>query len=287
MTMHSLEEDIFPERAATDLETAQCGRKVSLKVIGDYCRDMKADRWPVTSQGVAYDTDGILRDGQQRYFAVIKAATELAEEGKISRPDDFSVRMLVTYEMPKESFPFLDGGKTRTLSDNWYAEGIDNPVLLQTVCRRIAMWEAGRPVGNAWRPTRAETMAVLLGHPEAEEAAMFADRWRVKPPVPTAGIAGFLWWLLGRKDEEDRDFFMEALRTGSGLSDKDGTKPVLLLRSRLQADHATARTRGTSVKPETALYLSLRAWDAWRTRERISKLQMPPKLNDKSFREPR
>jgi hypothetical protein len=285
--MHSVEEDITPARAARDLETAECGRKPSMKVIGDYARDMKAGQWHLTHQGVAYDTDKILRDGQQRWWAVIKAATELVEEGVIASADDFSVRMMVTYDMPRESFPFLDGGKNRSLADNWFIEGHANSVLLQSICRRIAMWEAGRPVGNTLRPTRAETMAVLVKHSDAKEAAAFAEAWKVKPPVPSASMAGFLWWLLGTRDEADRDFFMEALRTGSDISENDETKPVLLLRNRLHADHFTARTRGSSVKPETVLYLCLRGWDAWRTKEKISKLQMPIKLNDKSFRAPR
>lgn len=285
--MHSVEEDIFPARALKDLETAECGRKPSQRVIAGYARDMFNGEWHLTHQGVAYDTDGVFRDGQQRWWAVVKAATELAEAGKVAGPDEFSVRMMVTYDMPKEAFPFLDGGKNRSLADNWFAEGVDDPILLQTICRRIAMWEAGRPVGNAMRPTRAETMRVRLLHPETDEAAKFADGWKVKPAIPSAGIIGFLWYLLGTKSEPERDFFLEALRTGSGVSMDDETRPILILRNRLSRDFYDARTRGTSVRPETVLYLCLRAWDAWRTREKLSKLQMPEKLSDKSFREPR
>lgn len=285
--MHSVEEDITPARAARDLQTADCGRKPSMKVIGDYCRDMKAGQWHLTHQGVAYDQDKVLRDGQQRFWAVVKAAAELAEEGKIASADDFSVRLMVTYDMPREAFPFLDGGKSRSLADAWFIEGHENAVLLQSICRRIAMWETGHPVGNFMRPTRAETMAVLVRHPEAQQAAAFADAWKVRPPVPSASIAGFLWYLLGTRSETDRDFFMEALRTGSDISENDETKPILLLRNRLHADHFTARTRGASIRPETVIYLCLRGWDAWRTKEKIGKLQMPVKLTDKSFRAPR
>lgn len=290
VTMHSVEEDIYPKRAARDLETARCGRNPSPKVIGNYARDMKAGNWPVTSQGVAYDTNGIFRDGQQRWWAVIKAATELAEEGKITSPDEFSVRVLVTYDMPTESFDFLDGGKPRSLSDTWHAEGIGNSVLLQTVCRRIAMWEAGYPVGNVYRPTKAETRAVLAAHPEAQEAAEFSDGWTVKPPILTPGIAGFLWWLLGLKAGADRDVFLGYLRDGTGLpldGAADEKHPLVVLRNRLGRDYYEARQGGKKVKPETTLYLCLRAWDAWRDGERLSKLQMPSKLSDKSFRAPR
>lgn len=287
MTMRSQEEDITPARAMQDLETAQCGRKPSQRVIANYARDMFNGDWHLTHQGIAYDTRSILRDGQQREWAVIMAATMLAEAGKIASADDFSVRMMVTYDMPDDSFPFIDDGKNRSLADNWFIEGLGNGVLLQTVCRRVAMWESGHPVGNSYRPTRAETMKVRLVHPETMKAAEFAEEWNLKPKIPTPGVAGFLWWLLGTVSERDRDFFLEGLRTGSGLSMHDETKPILLLRNRLSRDFFDAKTRGTTVKAETVLYLCLRSWDAWRTKEKISKLQMPEKLNDKSFKRPR
>lgn len=287
MAMHSVEEDVTPARARKDLETAQCGRKPSQKVIFNYTRDMKARHWALSGEPVIYDTDCVLRDGQQRFLAVIQAAMELANEGVISDPEEFSVRMLVTYDMPKESFPFLNSGKPRSLADNWYMEGREYPVLLHAVTNRIAMWEAGHPMGNAYRPTAAEKIEVLERHPEAADAAEFARGWTVKPPVPSAGIAGFLWYLLGEKNAADRDFFMEGLRAGDGLSAADDTAPILLLRARLHGDFYDARTRGTSVKPSTQVYLCLRAWDAWRTKENIKKLQMPTRLTDKSFKAPR
>lgn len=285
--MHSVEEYITPARAAKDLETAKCGRNPSFKVIGNYARDMKSGHWHLSHQGIAYDVNEIMRDGQQRYWAVIQAATELAEEGKIGSPDEFSVKMLVTYNMPEDAFPFLDGGKNRSLADNWFIEGKENSVLLQAVTGRIASWEAGYPLGNAYRPTRAEKIAIEKKYPAAAQAAEYARGWLVKPPIPTPGITGFLWWLLGTVSKEDRDVFLEGLRTGSGLSENDDTAPILLLRTRLQADFFAARTRGTQVKAGTVLWLCLRAWDAWRTKEKMKKLQMPVKLTDKSFRAPR
>jgi hypothetical protein len=268
MAMHSVEEDITPARAAADLETARCGRKPSMTVIGNYARDMKARNWPVTPEGIVYDADKVLRDGQQRFYAVLQAATELFEEGKISSPDEFSVRMMVTYDMPDEVFRYLNSGKSRTLTDLLGMDGHSNEVLLHALLRRIAMWQAGKPMGNVYRPTNAEKLAILVQHPEAVDAAAFAARWSVKPKVPTEAVAGFLWWLLGQKSEDDRDVFMEYLRTGSGLTDEvpGEPHPLIVLRNRIHGDFYDAKQRGTQLKAETVLWLCLNAWDAWRTR---------------------
>jgi hypothetical protein len=114
---------------------------------------------------------------------------------------------------------------------------------------------------------------------------MASERWR-----PTIGL---LWWLLGRADEQRRDVFIEALRTGSGLPDlaeyPDGgpLHPVLMLRKRLAEDYYASAVRGAKMKQETVLYLCLRSWEAWRKREHTRKLQMPSKLTDDHFKDPR
>jgi hypothetical protein len=184
-------------------------------------------------------------------------------------------------------------------------EGYPNATLLYTVARRIVLWETGHATGNSYKPTRPEVLETLLPRagqdPEREtarvsrliEAAEFASRWSVKPPVPAPGTTGLLWWLLGRVSERERDVFMEALRTGGGLPDlaeypDDGPlHPVLMLRNRLQGDYYAANSRGSRMKQEAVLHLCLRAWEAWRTHEHPRKLQMPTKLTDKHFRNPR
>jgi hypothetical protein len=292
--MHSQWEDITADRAAREILTAQCGRKASQRLAENYGRDMLAGQWAQTHQGIAYDKEKILRDGQNRFGGIIWAATQLASEGRGEEAEKFSVRLWVSYDVPEEAFPFFDGGKNRDVPDVFFMEGHQNSKLLGTVVRRISLWEAGHPIGNTWRPTRAEQLAVLRLREDTEaeaerirliiEAADFAKGWSVKPLVPSPGLAGFLWWLLGNVNAEDRDTFMEGLRDGAAL-DKDS--PILLLRNRLHSDHSNAQRRGTRVRPETVMWLCLRAWKAWRTHEDLDKLQMPGKLTEKNFTEPR
>jgi hypothetical protein len=298
--MRSQWEDITPDRMREELKTASCGRIASPLVIEKYSRDMKNGRWVKSPEAVVYDGEDtgtpVLRDGQQRGYALIKAATELAAEGKIDHPDDFSLRMWVTRGTTAEidaAFPYLNIGKSRSTVDDLVMRGYRNAHLLHTVARRIALWEAGAPTGNAWKPTKAEILALLepqegkSAEQESERiariiaAADFAAAWNMKPPVPAAGIVGFLWWLLGRVNEQDRDTFLDVLKNGGGGED---LKPVLLLRTRLHRDQYDAQRHGTKVKQETVLWLCLRTWTAWHRDEDMAKLQMPPKLGDASFR---
>lgn len=291
--MRSNWEDITAAKAAADLETAACGRKPSMVVIERYARDMENDRWRPSPEPVVYDGDEPggkprLRDGQQRYFAAVEAALRLAEAGKIPDPDKFSVRLWVTRGTTAEideAFPYINTGKPRTGGDMLNAEGYANSTMLNTVARRVVLWEAGQPTGTNYRPTRAEIMDVVTHRDMIVEAAEYANGWKVRPPVPAPGTAGFLWYLLGTVNKDDRDTFMNYLRTGSGIDDENPDRPHILrrLRNRLHADAYDARNRNKTIRPEGPLWLCLRAWQAWQSHEEMRKLQMPVRVTDASF----
>lgn len=284
MAMHSQWEDITPSRAREDLVTAQCGRPVSMSLVEKYSRDMENFRWHDTNEGPVYDTHKILRDAQHRYLAIIKAAQALIEKNVIEAEDEFSVRMWVTRDAPEESFAFLNIGMNRTMANQLYIAGHGNSTTLAAICRRIAMWEAGHPTGYTYRPTRAEIMEALENHPEAQEASNYAKGWKMGDISPAT--AGFLYWLLTRDHHEEGVEFMERVRTGTGITDPD-KDAVALLRKRLAQDKRRALKSGSQVKSEMVIWLTIRAHNAWLTKENMTKLQVPDKLSDKTFIKPR
>jgi hypothetical protein len=310
--MRSQWEDFTPARCREELKTAKCGRIASRHVIERYSRDMQNGRWRRTPEAIIYDGEDtgtpVLRDGQQRSLALIDAALALTKTGKIAHPDEFSLTLWVTRgttEEIDEAFPYLNIGKPRNPRDLLGMEGYSNPTMLYAIARRIVLWEEGHASGNSYKPTRAEVLETLEPRKDFDEdqeqarigriiaATAASATWHVKPPVPAAATVGLLWWLLGRADEKARDQFIEALRTGSGLPDlaeypDDGPlHPVLMLRKRLAEDYYASAVRGAKMKQETVLYLCLRAWEAWRTKEHTKKLQMPSKLTDEHFKNPR
>jgi hypothetical protein len=94
--MKAAVEVITPALAQEWLNTFNTkNRTISEKTVETYARDMKAGAWAVNSQGIGFDDDGTLLDGQQRLAAIIKACVP--------------VKMLVVRGLPKVYLKNGDG----------------------------------------------------------------------------------------------------------------------------------------------------------------------------------
>ena len=65
--------DVTPELACRWLEANTQNRVVNPAHVDRLVRDMKAGRWYLTHQGIAFDTHGLLVDGQHRLWAILEA----------------------------------------------------------------------------------------------------------------------------------------------------------------------------------------------------------------------
>lgn len=85
-------------------------------------RDIKAGRWRVTHQGIAFSAKPgrITRDGQHRLLAILTAAAELQEEGDTQ---GVAVPVLITLNLSKEAAMVIDGGTLRTVHDRSVLSG--------------------------------------------------------------------------------------------------------------------------------------------------------------------
>lgn len=112
---------ITPDMAKTMLERNMKNNRPVLKsTVHSYARMMKNGNWNLTHQGIAFDEQGELIDGQHRLHAIIEANTP--------------VNMLVTYNVhhaPGEIFT-IDMGRKRTYSNIALMSGIDDPVFRYT-----------------------------------------------------------------------------------------------------------------------------------------------------------
>lgn len=98
---------VTPEIAGNWLDTrAHPGiahnRKLSMRRAEMYAEEMRAGRWRVTHQGIAFDTEGKLIDGQHRLQAIRNAK--------------MSVPIRVYVNEPRENFDVLDVGMARQAS---------------------------------------------------------------------------------------------------------------------------------------------------------------------------
>lgn len=99
---------VTPEIAVKWLEGNVHNRDIRDSVVTKYAEDMKAGRWGLTHQGLAFtgekdDPRSKLIDGQHRLYAIVEA--------------EVAVFMTVTWNVPEESQEYIDGGIPRTAVD--------------------------------------------------------------------------------------------------------------------------------------------------------------------------
>lgn len=116
-------ETITPERARKYLQHNKSNRPLRRSHVNRLRSDIENDRWQVTHQGIAFNKDGDLVDGQHRLSAI-------AESGK-------AVTMMVTRGVQSDSAMGLlvDVGATRSSADvlNMPRSAVDPCSFLQTV----------------------------------------------------------------------------------------------------------------------------------------------------------
>jgi hypothetical protein len=92
-------------------------RHVMKNTVHSYARMMRNGNWNLTHQGIAFDENGELVDGQHRLAAIAEA--------------NVPVEMMVTYDVhhaPGEVFT-IDMGRKRTYANVTMMSGIDDPVV--------------------------------------------------------------------------------------------------------------------------------------------------------------
>jgi hypothetical protein len=101
---------ITPAWAKQILETRNNhNREKKPQAIREYAADMKAGRFPRTYEGIAFDSNGVLMDGQNRLHAIVEVGKE---------NPDFSIEMLVFLNEPPENAEFINKGRRRSLADS-------------------------------------------------------------------------------------------------------------------------------------------------------------------------
>jgi len=103
-----------------------------------YASDMAGKKWEVTHQGIAFDKNGVLLDGQQRLQSIVWS-------GK-------TITLLVTKGLDPESQFVMDSGRNRKIGDQGtLMYGWENGNLRSAIIRMLALlWiRTGRKVTNS------------------------------------------------------------------------------------------------------------------------------------------
>jgi hypothetical protein len=102
---------ITPDVAAEYLAQNTLNRKILPKRVRGYKEQIRRGHWPLTHQGIAFDWNGVLRDGQHRLQAIIESSVP--------------VYQWVCRGIDPQSASVLDSGKPRSLRDRVCIAGFE------------------------------------------------------------------------------------------------------------------------------------------------------------------
>ena len=95
---------ITPEMAQKCLSKNPLNRRIDPVVVRRYAEEMRTSRWRITHQGICFDENGNLLDGQHRLAAIVKCG--------------IAQWMFVVKGVPRTSCPAIDTGRMRSLSNH-------------------------------------------------------------------------------------------------------------------------------------------------------------------------
>ena len=126
---------IWPDEARHILKhNNKINRNISDTFVNKIANDILNDTFILTHQGIAFDTDGNLLDGQHRLAGCIKA----------NKP----IKILVTYDVPKKyeangvalnSFEIIDSGRTRTVAQMLNISGVPYATGVAATAKILAL----------------------------------------------------------------------------------------------------------------------------------------------------
>jgi hypothetical protein len=96
---------ITPALARQWLERNTTNRTLRPNIVSAYRRAFERGEYRISTQGIAFNVNGDLGDGQHRLTAIA------------NMPDDFAVQMWVFWDVPLDAFDVIDQGLRRTAAD--------------------------------------------------------------------------------------------------------------------------------------------------------------------------
>lgn len=201
---------ITPATAVTWLEGNTHNRALRDATVQRYARDMKAGRWRLTHQGIAFGPDGTLIDGQHRLWAVIEA--------------DTAIRMMVARGVPADAQSVIDDNLPRSVVD---ALKLGHRTHAKTVEVAIAKRIIADTITNS-KATRQEVIAIFAKHHEAIAfaASVFPRHIRGVTIAPVLTVVARAWYS---QDRDKLTRFADILCTGR--LDSDDEDAALTLRN--------------------------------------------------------
>lgn len=240
-------------------------RPISSMNVKRYADEMRAGRWKLTHQGIAFDTDGWLKDGQHRLKAIVVAGN--------THPD-IAIPVMVTYGVDEETFQYIDNGMKRKLADSLAVRGITSSIAVTSAAKlfycymnvpyeNIHSWASGRIDGF----TAPVLHDMVLKYPAIREGVALCQAKLFRQIGNLTALATAYALFTEFRPDTDSAGFMHKLQSGLGWQERG--EPIFELRKRLQA---RLRKPSSSTERVTQFALLIKTYNKWVAGEEIHAL---------------
>lgn len=229
-------------------------RSLAPAVVLKYANAMRRGEWGLIHQGLAFDTEGWVLDGQHRLAAVALSGVEC--------------EFWVFPDTPRDTFDKLDAGRKRSAGQLLH---VPNRNVLASTVRILAVADGADPRYMDGAFAELSTPQILAAVRERgvdlEHSARMAMGVKNKTTIPPSPHAAVLYQAFNSPHSHLIPDWVEALSYGADISKTDAR---LKLR---QAFMAPAALRAASMRTSSHPYaLIVKSWNAYVTHKPVQQL---------------
>jgi len=189
----SIKTTITPEIAKFALSTTnKKNRPISPTKVIDYSKDMQNHNWTITGETIKFGWDNLLKDGQHRLEACVRANTPFPTH--------------CVFGIDPETFQHIDIGKLRNGSDTLSMMGVPNAKHCSSIIKMVIAYEHGQSrtptsgVSNDWLKEKynSEIDQQLLQESVSVGKKLYSTtKWKV-------GVIGAFFYVCVQKGQRDQ-----------------------------------------------------------------------------------
>lgn len=257
---------ITPEMAAQFLKSNTRNRRVKWHKVAEYAKMMTEGKWkPNTAEPIKISITGILLDGQNRLYAVIKSG--------------ISIEFCVATGLQDDVFDVLDTGTRRSAHDTFYTNGVKNASSISSGIRYYNALIAGVKYGRGNEVSKLPSNTnheLLAAYETRHEFWQYAAKISCKYYKSFNGIfkqselIGVYAYLFDIAPKHAEQFLTELCIDG-----KTNVPGVLFARKLLIAD----KINTAKVPNKTKLAWVFNAWNVYRTGSKKRDIAYNPALD--------
>ncbi|MFB8239855.1 hypothetical protein ACFC58_25225 [Kitasatospora purpeofusca] len=239
---------VTPEIAASFMARNSVNRRLDQGHVQALVEAILHDEWKLTHQGIGFDTNGRLLDGQHRLSAIIEA--------------DRPVEMFVWDGLPEDVFPVLDTVKRRSAADALSSTGEKYLTLLSSTIRHVLLFRTMRNepwTGARSRVSNDRILAEFKVDVDSYREAVASGREIAKHVFASQTALAVGYFLTTEAAPAvDVDAWKSGLKSGANLEPGDAR---LVLREVPKDAPKRGVKRRPDMRDQVSMYI--KAWNAW------------------------